>query len=52
VTTDALITSVQCFADDSPTSIASKALRVNLSDFAAKGAAPLGMILSGQALRN
>ena len=34
------------FPDDPPDSIARKALRVNLSDLAAKGATPLGYLLS------
>ncbi|MET0606136.1 MAG: thiamine-phosphate kinase [Beijerinckiaceae bacterium] len=33
------------FLDDAPASIAKKALRVNLSDLAAKGAEPLGFVL-------
>src|SRR5208337_1546790 len=37
---------VHFFADDPPDSIARKALRVNLSDLAAKGARPLGFLLS------
>ncbi len=46
VTTDALVAGVHFFADDPPASIARKALRVNLSDLAAKGARPLGFLLS------
>ena len=46
LTTDALVAGVHFFADDPPASIARKALRVNLSDLAAKGAAPLGFLLS------
>ncbi len=38
VTTDALVAGVHFFADDPPDAIARKALRVNLSDLAAKGA--------------
>lgn len=45
VTTDLLIAGVHFFADDPPGSIAQKALRVNLSDLAAKAAAPLGFLL-------
>ena len=45
VTTDMLVAGVHFFADDSPDAIARKALRVNLSDLAAKGAAPLGFLL-------
>jgi thiamine-monophosphate kinase len=46
VTADALAAGVHFFADDPPQSIARKALRVNLSDLAAKGAAPAGFLLS------
>jgi thiamine-monophosphate kinase len=43
---DAIVGSVHFFADDPPGTIARKALRVNLSDLAAKGAKPLGFLLS------
>lgn len=46
VTTDALVAGVHFFADDPPASIARKALAVNLSDLAAKGARPEGFVLS------
>ncbi|MEA2760156.1 MAG: thiamine-monophosphate kinase [Methylobacteriaceae bacterium] len=46
VTADALAAGVHFFADDPPESIARKALRVNLSDLAAKGATPSGFLLS------
>jgi thiamine-monophosphate kinase len=46
LTTDMLIAGVHFFADDPPDMIAKKALRVNLSDLAAKGAEPLGFLLS------
>jgi thiamine-monophosphate kinase len=46
VTVDALAAGVHFFADDPPDSIARKALRVNLSDLAAKGATPAGFLLS------
>ncbi len=46
LTTDALVAGVHFFADDPPASIARKALRVNLSDLAAKGATPSGFLLS------
>jgi thiamine-monophosphate kinase len=46
VTTDALVAGVHFFADDPPGAIAKKALRVNLSDLAAKGAEPLGFQLA------
>lgn len=42
VTTDAVVAGVHFLADDSAASVARKALRVNLSDLAAMGAAPLG----------
>ena len=46
VTTDALVAGVHFLADDPPGAIARKALRVNLSDLAAKAARPLGFLLS------
>jgi thiamine-monophosphate kinase len=46
LTTDALVAGVHFFADDPPDAIARKALRVNLSDLAAKGAHPLGFLLA------
>lgn len=46
LTTDMLVAGVHFFADDPPDAIAKKALRVNLSDLAAKGAAPAGFLLS------
>ncbi|POR51280.1 thiamine-phosphate kinase [Bosea psychrotolerans] len=46
VTTDALVAGVHFFADDRAASIARKALAVNLSDLAAKGARPEGFVLS------
>lgn len=42
---DMLVAGVHFFADDPPDSIGRKALRVNLSDLAAKGARPLGFLL-------
>jgi thiamine-monophosphate kinase len=44
--TDAIVGGVHFFPDDVAHTIASKALRVNLSDLAAKGARPLGFLLS------
>jgi thiamine-monophosphate kinase len=44
--TDALVGGVHFFPDDAAHTIASKALRMNLSDLAAKGARPLGFLLS------
>src|SRR5437764_8400162 len=44
--TDGIIEGVHFFADDPADGVARKALRVNLSDLAAKGAAPLGFLLS------
>jgi thiamine-monophosphate kinase len=46
LTADALAAGVHFFADDPAASIARKALRVNLSDLAAKGASPAGFLLS------
>jgi thiamine-monophosphate kinase len=46
ITTDALVEGVHFLPDDPPHTIAQKALRVNLSDLAAKGAAPAGFVLS------
>jgi thiamine-monophosphate kinase len=43
---DAIISGVHFFPDDPPDTIARKALRVNLSDLAAKGAEPAGFLLS------
>ena len=44
--TDAIIGGVHFFAEDAADGVARKALRVNLSDLAAKGAKPLGFLLS------
>ena len=46
VTADAIVAGVHFLADDPPGDIARKALRVNLSDLAAKGAKPLGFVLT------
>jgi thiamine-monophosphate kinase len=46
LTTDAMVASVHFLADDPPAQIAQKLLRVNLSDLAAMGAAPLGYLLA------
>ncbi len=46
VTADALVAGVHFFHDDAPGDIARKSLRVNLSDLAAKGATPIGYLLS------
>ncbi len=43
---DLVAEGIHFFADDPPRSIASKALRVNISDLAAKGAVPVGYLLS------
>ncbi|MGZ8369346.1 MAG: thiamine-phosphate kinase [Rhodoplanes sp.] len=43
---DAIIGGVHFLPDDPPGTVAQKALRVNLSDLAAKGARPLGFLLS------
>ena len=45
VTKDMLTAGVHFFGDDPPGAIARKALRVNLSDLAAKGAEPRGFLL-------
>ncbi|MDH7794714.1 MULTISPECIES: thiamine-phosphate kinase [unclassified Beijerinckia] len=45
-TKDALVAGVHFFADDAPDDIARKALRVNISDLAAKASDPLGFLLS------
>jgi thiamine-monophosphate kinase len=44
-TKDMLIAGVHFFTDDPPGAVARKALRVNLSDLAAKGAEPRGFLL-------
>ncbi|WP_375413142.1 thiamine-phosphate kinase [uncultured Bradyrhizobium sp.] len=46
VTTDAIVEGVHFLADDPPDTIARKALRVNLSDLAAKGTEPAGFVLT------
>lgn len=46
LTTDAIVGGVHFFTDDAAGKVAQKALRVNLSDLAAKGAKPLGFLLS------
>lgn len=46
VTTDAIVEGVHFLPNDPPDSIARKALRVNLSDLAAKGAVPAGFVLT------
>ena len=40
MTADAIVGGVHFFPDDPPDAVAKKALRVNLSDLAAKGAKP------------
>lgn len=45
LTKDVLAADVHFFKDDAPETIAAKALRVNLSDLAAKGAHPRGYLL-------
>lgn len=45
ISKDMLVAGVHFFPDDPPFEIAQKALRVNLSDLAAKGARPLGYFL-------
>jgi thiamine-monophosphate kinase len=46
VTTDALVAGIHFLPDDPPDQIARKMLRVNLSDLAAKGASPLGYLMT------
>ena len=46
VTTDAIVEGVHFLPNDPPDSVARKALRVNLSDLAAKGATPAGFVLT------
>jgi thiamine-monophosphate kinase len=46
VTTDAIVEGVHFLPDDPADTIARKALRVNLSDLAAKGALPAGFVLT------
>jgi thiamine-monophosphate kinase len=46
LTTDAIVGGVHFFAEDAAEDVARKALRVNLSDLAAKGAKPLGFLIS------
>ena len=46
VTTDAIVEGVHFLPNDPPDTVARKALRVNLSDIAAKGASPAGFVLT------
>src|SRR5258708_14029797 len=46
LTADAVVGSVHFFPDDPPDTVARKALGVNLSDLAAKGAKPAGFLLT------
>jgi thiamine-monophosphate kinase len=46
LTTDGIIAGVHFFPDDPPDTIGRKALRMNLSDLSAKGAKPLGFLMS------
>lgn len=46
VTVDAIVAGVHFLPDDPPDTIARKALRVNLSDLAAKGAVPAGFVMT------
>lgn len=46
VTTDALVAGVHFFPEDPADAVARKALRVNLSDLAAKGARPAGYLVT------
>jgi thiamine-monophosphate kinase len=46
LTTDAIVSGIHFLPDDPPETVARKALRVNLSDLAAKGAHPAGCLLT------
>jgi len=46
LTTDGVIAGVHFFADDPPDAVGRKVLRMNLSDLAAKGAKPVGFLMS------
>lgn len=46
ITTDAIVEGVHFLPSDPPDTLARKALRVNLSDLAAKGARPAGFVLT------
>ncbi|CAM5373399.1 Thiamine-monophosphate kinase OS=Afipia felis OX=1035 GN=thiL PE=3 SV=1 [Afipia felis] len=46
ITTDAIVEGVHFLPNDPPDTLARKALRVNLSDLAAKGARPAGFVLT------
>jgi thiamine-monophosphate kinase len=46
LTADAIVAGMHFLPDDPPEAVARKALRVNLSDLAAKGAKPAGFLLS------
>jgi thiamine-monophosphate kinase len=46
VTTDAIVAGIHFFPADPAAAVASKALRVNLSDLAAKGAEPAGFVMT------
>ena len=44
--TDAIVGGIHFFPEDPASAVAQKALRVNLSDLAAKGAKPLGFLVA------
>lgn len=46
LTTDGVIAGIHFLPDDAPRDVARKVLRMNLSDLAAKGATPVGFLLS------
>jgi len=46
LTTDAIVSGIHFLPEDPPETVARKALRVNLSDLAAKGARPAGCLLT------
>ena len=52
ITADAMVAGVHFLPDDPPETIGRKLLRVNLSDIAAKGAVPLGYLMTVSAPRS
>ena len=46
LTTDTIVSGIDFFANDPAEKVAKKALRINLSDLAAKGASPIGYLLT------
>ena len=52
ITVDAMVAGVHFLPDDPPETVGRKLLRVNLSDIAAKGAVPLGYLMTVSAPRS